>query len=102
MKTRGESSSELDELSSRNMPFIAGANIKVRAFLVLFHDQPVKYSHVNVITSERAKPARQMTSVNLTITIGIFYLPTQTLRDVPIISCSKSEPLKMNPFLTDN
>ena len=100
MKTRGESSSELDELSSRNMPFIAGANIKVRAFLVLFHDQPVKYSHVNVITSERAKPARQMTSVNLTITI--FSLPTQTLRDVPIISCSKSEPLKMNPFLTDN
>jgi len=29
LKTRSESSSELDEISSRNMPFIAGANIKV-------------------------------------------------------------------------
>lgn len=80
MKNRSESSSELDELSSRNMPFIAGANIKVRVFLILFRDQPVKYSHVNVITSERAKPSRQMISVNLTITL--FYLPTQPLRDL--------------------
>ncbi|CBY15181.1 unnamed protein product [Oikopleura dioica] len=29
LKMRSESSSELDEISSRNMPFIAGANIKV-------------------------------------------------------------------------